>query len=42
MEKSLFENEADQKSQVANADWVALNENELAAVGGGCAESTPY
>lgn len=42
MEKELFEQEVDQQRQVANADWAALNESELAAVGGGCAESTPY
>ena len=42
MDKKFFEHEVNQQDEVTSADWATLNESELAAVGGGCAESTPY
>ena len=41
MEKKLVE-QVELQSNANQADWATLNDNELAAVGGGCAESTPY
>ena len=44
MEKKLLDQEVALQDELKDvvSDWSALNENQLAAVGGGCAEATPY
>jgi hypothetical protein len=44
MDKTLIEQQVGQQEQftIRDSDWVALSESDLAVVGGGCAEATPY
>lgn len=44
MDKKFVDQEIGQQEQVTtrDSDWTALSDNDLAVVGGGCAEATPY
>ena len=42
MEKKLIQQEVSQQEPLLDSDWTALSDSELAAVGGGCGEFTPY